>query len=106
MAPLLLNFHILYLGEQHPGYGHYYMQHPFVCHKLIRSEMKTREHPSAKDDPSHPIEQMHSYRKCLMYRALMVIGDFGVNLLNPDDSFRLWTNRNRKINLHDISTRG
>jgi hypothetical protein len=64
--------------------------------------MKPLKYQTAKDDHAHDIEKLHSYRKCWMYRALMIIGDFGVNLLNPDDSFRRWTNRARKINLHDI----
>ncbi len=66
--------------------------------------MKTLNHQSAKDDPVRTIEKMFSYEKCYMYRALMIIGDFGVNLLNPEDSFRRWTNRARKITRHDIPT--
>ena len=66
--------------------------------------MKTLKYQSAKDDPAHSIEEIFSYKKCYMYRALMIIGDFGVNLLNPEDPFRRWTNRARKIATHDART--
>jgi hypothetical protein len=67
--------------------------------------MKTLKYQSAKDDSAHTIENMFSYKKCYMYRALMIIGDFGVNLLTPDDSFRRWANRARKITPHNIPTK-
>lgn len=59
--------------------------------------MKTLKYQSAKDDPAHIIEKMFSYEKCYMYRALMIIGDFGANLLTPADTFRRWANRANKI---------
>jgi hypothetical protein len=68
--------------------------------------MKTLKYHSANDDAAHTIVKMFSYGKCLMYSALIIIGDFGVNLLTPDDSFRRWTSRARKINLHDLPTKG
>ena len=69
------------------------------CHikKRMEKEMETVKCQSAKDDPGNTTERLDSYKKCYMYRALMMIGDFGVNLLYPEDSFRRWTNRARKI---------
>ena len=64
--------------------------------------MKTLKYHSANDAAAHTIEKLFSYWKCFMYRALIIIGDFGVNLLTPDDYFRRWTSRARKINLHDL----
>jgi hypothetical protein len=59
--------------------------------------MKTLKYQSAKDYPAHTIEKLFSYEKCYMYRALMMIGDFGVNLLTPADTFRSWANRAKKV---------
>lgn len=66
--------------------------------------METLKYQSTKDDPANTIEKMFSYKKCYMYRALIMIGDFGVNLLTPEDSFRRWTNSAKKIILRDIPT--
>ena len=59
----------------------------------------------ANDVAVHTIEKLFAYEKCFMYRALTIIGDFGVNLLTPEDSFRRWTNRARKINPHNLSNK-
>jgi hypothetical protein len=67
--------------------------------------MKTLKCHSANEDAAHTLEKMFAYEKCLMYRALMIIGDFGVNLLTPEDSFRRWTKRAGKINLCDLPTK-
>ena len=67
--------------------------------------MKELKCYSANDDAANTIEKLFAYEKCFMYRALTIIGDFGVNLLTPEDSFRRWTNRARKINPHNVSTK-
>jgi hypothetical protein len=65
--------------------------------------MKTLKYQSAKGDPSHAIENMFAYKKCYMYKALMIIGDFGANLLTLDATFYRRADRDRKVSTHDIS---
>jgi hypothetical protein len=71
---------------------------------MEKNKMKTLGYQSPKEDSAHTIEKIYSYKKCYMYRALMIIGDFGVNLLTPDDSFRRWTNRVGMSNPKDLPT--
>ncbi len=59
--------------------------------------MKTPNYQCAKDDPAHIIEKAYAYEKCYMYRALMIVGDFGANLLTPADTFRKWADRANRI---------
>jgi len=59
--------------------------------------MKTPKYQSAKDDPAHIIEKAYAYEKCYMYRALMIVGDFGANLLTPAETFRRWADRANSI---------
>jgi hypothetical protein len=59
--------------------------------------MKTPKYQSAKDDVAHIIEKAYAYEKCYMYRALMIVGDFGANLLTPADTFRRWADRATRI---------
>ncbi len=64
--------------------------------------MKKLNYHPAQNGQAIAVEATASYKKCYMYRALMLIGEFGVNLLYPEDSFRRWTNRDRKIGSHNV----
>ncbi len=59
--------------------------------------MEPLKNQSTDDRAPNVADQLLSYKKCLMYRVLMIIGDFGVNLMSPEESFRRWNKRTCKI---------